>query len=177
MAIEKTEPKKKATPKKTTAKEAKKTVKTSAKKVTKKKNKYRKKPNSNKNETGRPIEIDREILVAKLEESASWGCSFTEMALHADVSRQYMYVLFNEMEGLKDRLDALRDNPTLAARKRVAEELPRNTNLAWDYLQKKQYKEFRAGADTTSDGKRFEFVRVKPKEAEEPETPDDGGTE
>ena len=80
--------------------------------------------------------------IKKLEEAAAFDASIDEMCFYADITPQTYYNWTKEDPKLLERLDALRNHPTLAARQRVVKGINESYFNAMDYLKRKKKAEF-----------------------------------
>jgi len=80
--------------------------------------------------------------IKKLEEAAAFDASIDEMCFYADISPQTYYNWTKADPKLLERLDALRNHPTLAARQRVVKGISESYQNAMDYLKRKKKGEF-----------------------------------
>ena len=94
---------------------------------------------------------DSEETIRKLEEGAALDCDVDEMCALANISRDTYYRWIKENPKLSDRLDKLRQEPFLKARRTIVEGLS-SYNNAMDYMKRKKKKEFGDNIDVTSDG-------------------------
>lgn len=120
---------------------------------------------SKKNKGGRPIKFSQEI-VQKLEEVFALDGTVEEACSFAGISRSAYYVWIDKHPKLKDRFDALREKPVLAARQTVVTAIKTDPAIAIKYLERKKRKEFGnqigidVGADKESINDLTEFFRV-----------------
>ena len=73
---------------------------------------------------------------------AEWDCSIEEMCLHSGISASTYHRWTKENPKLKERINELRNAPTLLARKTVNKKLSENYQNAMDYLKRKRKSEF-----------------------------------
>lgn len=102
-------------------------------------------------EAGRPTKLDDEVR-RKIEEAAALDASVEEIAFYAGVHRATLHRWLQEDEGLRDRIQELRERPILKARQTITKALD-DPNYAFKYLERKRRKEFGANVDLTTDGK------------------------
>lgn len=102
-------------------------------------------------EAGRPTKLDDEVR-RKIEEAAALDASVEEIAFYAGVHRATLHRWLQEDEGLRDRIQELRERPILKARQTITKALD-DPNYAFKYLERKKRKEFGANVDLTTDGK------------------------
>lgn len=104
---------------------------------------------TNKNGTaGRPTVID-EMVILKLEEAFSWGCTDLEACLNAGISKSTLYLYQKDHPEFSVRKEELKENPVLLARGTVVKAMQNDPKLSWDFLQKKKYKEFKTGIESS----------------------------
>ena len=75
-------------------------------------------------------------------------CTVEEACLFADISKQSFYNWINENPKMKDRFDALRNQPFLKARKTIMESL-KTPQYAFEYMKRKKKDEFSERAELT----------------------------
>ena len=80
--------------------------------------------------------------IRKLEEAASFRLNVTESCAHANISRDTYYEWMKKVPGLSDRLDDLRTNPTIRAKRRIVSQIDNDTNTAFRYLEKESPEEY-----------------------------------
>lgn len=88
-----------------------------------------------KNKGGRPSSMT-EIVVKKLEEAFSLGCSDEEACLYAGITRTTLWNYSKNNKEFIDRKALLKKNPVLLARKSVVESFEEHPELAWKYLER-----------------------------------------
>lgn len=96
---------------------------------------------------------DTEETVRKLEEGAAMDCDVDEMCSLADISRDTYYRWIKEDKVLSDRLDKLRQEPFLKARRAIVKGVAENYGNAIDYMKRKKKVEFGDNMDVTSGNK------------------------
>lgn len=84
---------------------------------------------------GRPT-VFTEITLKKIEEAFCFGCTDKEACVYADVSLASLYNYQNKHQEFADRKIVLKANPLLKARMCVVDELSKNPQLAFKYLEK-----------------------------------------
>lgn len=94
----------------------------------------------------RPTKINP-IVVKKLEEAFSLGCTDEEACIYADICKQTLYNLQDKNQEFLDRKELLKNKPVLEARKAVISSFKSNPNIAFKYLEKRKADEFRLGVD------------------------------
>lgn len=94
-----------------------------------------------KNRGGRPSKISS-LIIGKLEETASLDCTVKEMCFYAGINPDTYYAWIKKDKKLSDRLTALRNSPTLKARREVVKGLSRNPEFSLKYLERKKADEF-----------------------------------
>ena len=97
-------------------------------------------PPKKKSKSGRPTVMTKEIC-QKIEEVASLGGTFEEMAMYADITRQSIYAYMEEHPEYSDRIDALREKPILKARNTIMADMDTPDTAKW-YLERKRKSEF-----------------------------------
>lgn len=107
-------------------------------------------------------EEERVKIIEKLEEAARWDCSLEEMCLHAGIS----FDTFNRWQKrnpeLGERIEKLRNSPTLMARKTVISKIPESYQNAMDYLKRKRKSEFSERSELTgAEGKELPMPILK----------------
>jgi hypothetical protein len=112
------------------------------------------------NEDGKFTKKDKET-VRLIEEAFAMDCSKTEACLNANISRQTLYDWMKEDTGWAKRLDKLKATPFLLARKTIVKGIRENTRDAFEYMKRKNRKEFGDNVDLTSDGNELKPVLVK----------------
>lgn len=96
----------------------------------------------NKSKGGRPTKKTL-TTVRKLEEAFALGCTPTEAALFANISRETLYEWMRSDKEFSDRMESLKLKPVLRARQSMYNELEKgNVRLAMWYLERKRPKEF-----------------------------------
>jgi len=90
---------------------------------------------------GRHTVMTNEIVL-KLEQSFALDATVEEACSYAKISRSAFYVWLEKNPEFKDRIDDLRQNPILAARKTVVDNLGSNPKIAFKYLERKKKDEF-----------------------------------
>jgi len=86
--------------------------------------------------------VNWRTIIPKLRTAAAWGCSVTEMALHAGVGKTTLYDYLQENEELAEELERLRDKPVIKARKTVYDRIEESYQNAMDFLRRKRKEEF-----------------------------------
>jgi len=130
---------------------------------------------------GTKIKYSKDVRL-KLEAAAAFDATWEEIAFYAGISKQTLYTWMKDDPKLKERLDALRLNPVLSARKTVVESL-KDPVFAFKYLSKKKRDEFGDEAEiaahataTAADGTSVDLtLRVKKYEDEPTGTSDNRG--
>jgi hypothetical protein len=108
---------------------------------------------------GRPTEKTEEVI-RKIEEAAAMDCSVEEMASFAGIHRATLYRWIDEDEELKDRISELKLKPFLKARQTIIKSLE-NPQHAFEYMKRKNKKEFGDNVDVTTGGEALQPVLVK----------------
>jgi hypothetical protein len=101
---------------------------------------------------GRPTVMNKYVLTA-LEQAFSWDSTVDEACAHAGISRNTFYEYLKKNPEYEDKVDTLRQHPTLLARETVIKAIKTDANHAFKYLERKRRKEFGPNVDITSDGK------------------------
>lgn len=101
---------------------------------------------------GRPSVINSYTLTA-LEQAFSWDATVDEACCHAGVSRNAFYEHLKKNPEYQNKIDTLRQHPTLMARETVIKAIKTDANHAFRYLERKRRKEFGQNVDVTTDGK------------------------
>lgn len=93
--------------------------------------------------------------IKRLEEVFSLDGSIEEACFWAEISKQTYYNWLKKNPKMGERFDALRERPTLKARKEVVSGIDNNPEFALKYLERKKKKEFstQQNFDHTTDGK------------------------
>jgi hypothetical protein len=106
-------------------------------------------------EVGRKT-IMTEIVVKKLEEAFTMGCSDVEACLYAGISKQTLYNYQKKVPEFVDRKMELKNNPLLKARRTIYEGLDKVETAKW-YAERKAKKEFsiKQELDVTSQGEKI----------------------
>ena len=100
-------------------------------------------------------------VVLKLEQAFAIDASVEEACSYAEIARNTFYEYLKKNPSFQDRIDDLRQRPTLKARQTVVKHLE-DPNNAFKYLEKKRRKEFGQNIDITSGGEKisgFNFVK------------------
>jgi hypothetical protein len=100
--------------------------------------------------TGRPSVINDKVL-QKLEDAFIMGCTDNEASLYAGISISTLYAYCDRYPSFKIKKEALKDSPTLKARKTVVESLDKPLNAQW-YLERKKKDEFSIRREVTGEG-------------------------
>ena len=79
------------------------------------------------------------------------------MALFAGISKSSLYNWLSSVDGLKERLDELKNEPFLKARRTLVNDLDKTDTAKW-YMERKKKKEFGANLDMTSKGESFGVI-------------------
>jgi len=108
-----------------------------------------------------------EEVVKSIEEAYAMDCSVVEVLIHANISKQTLYNWRDDDKEWAERLDELKENPFLKARKTIIKGIGENYNNAMDYMKRKKKKEFGDNMDLTTDGEQLpvlvKFVNGKEK--------------
>ncbi|MFA7133057.1 MAG: hypothetical protein WC108_07135 [Bacteroidales bacterium] len=100
-----------------------------------------------KNLGGRPSKMTKEV-VKKLEEAFALDATVVEACFYANISRETFYNWMKADNKLCDRLEELRANPVLTARKTVVKSIEVDPDMAMKYLERKRKKEFSTRIET-----------------------------
>jgi len=73
-------------------------------------------------ELGTNTFLDEEIMVA-IYDAAARGCNYKEIALRAGIGRSTLYKMCKEKPDFRERLEELKNNPSLAARYNVTDQI------------------------------------------------------
>jgi hypothetical protein len=84
-----------------------------------------------------------------LEEAAALDCTIEEMCFYAGISKPTYYAYLEADHELSARLEALRNEPILAARQTIIKALKTNPQQANWYLERKRKKEFAERKEVT----------------------------
>jgi hypothetical protein len=99
-----------------------------------------------------PVKLTPEVSL-KLEQAAAIDATWEECAFYAGISVATLYNWLESVEGLRERLEALRKKPVLKARQTVVSSLD-TPSMALEYLKCKRKDEFAQRSETTgADGK------------------------
>lgn len=102
-----------------------------------------------KNLGGRPKKINEEIL-GKLREAFLIGCTDEEACFYANINKDTMYEFQKINLWFSDWKEALKDNPTIQARKTLFAGLGKSDDAKW-FLERKKKKEFSARNELTGE--------------------------
>ena len=80
--------------------------------------------------------------IKKLEEAAGVRLNDKESCAYAGISRDTYYDWIKRVPGLADRLDDLRTNPLIRAKRRITSQLDTDTHTAFRYLEKQDPEEY-----------------------------------
>lgn len=95
---------------------------------------------------GRPT-VWNEVVAAKIEYAASIGCSNREIALFSGISENTLQRWLNEIDGLRERVEMLKEQPVVRARTIVHARMHESYSNAMDYLKRKKRDEFGDSVD------------------------------
>lgn len=98
----------------------------------------------------------------KIEEAAAMDCTMEEIAFYANISKQTLYNWMESDKKFKERLDELRTNPVLKARRTIVDKLDNAEHAKW-YLERKRKTEFsqKIETDITSKGEQINVLDPK----------------
>jgi hypothetical protein len=100
----------------------------------------------------KPVKFTDEVS-AKLEHAAAIDADWEDMAFYAEISKSTLYNWLASIDGLKERLDALKNKPILKARKVLVDNLDKGkVETAKWYLERKKKDEFSARTEQKHDG-------------------------
>lgn len=94
-----------------------------------------------KKKAGRPSEKTPEVI-RKIEEIAALDGTVEEMAFFAGIHRATLYRWLEDDKELSDRIEALRQEPVLLARRTVVSAIKESPGIAMSYLERKKKNEF-----------------------------------
>ena len=80
--------------------------------------------------------------IKKLEEAAGARLSDKSSCSYAGISRDTFYRWLKQVPGLADRLDDLKENPIIRAKRRIVSQIDNDTNVAFRYLEKEDPEEY-----------------------------------
>lgn len=99
-----------------------------------------------------PVKFTPEVS-KKLEEAAALDCAWEEIAFFAGISKVTLYNWLESIDGLRERLNELKQEPFLKARRTVVSNLDSVQGAQW-YLERKKKNEFAQRSEHTgADGK------------------------
>ena len=101
-----------------------------------------------------PVKLTPEVS-QKLEQAAAMDATWEECSLFAGISPATLYNWMESIDGLRERLEALRARPLLKARQTIVDALDDPRHAQW-YVERKAKKEFGSNIDVTTDGKALE---------------------
>jgi hypothetical protein len=105
-------------------------------------------------------------IVKKLEEAAALDCTIEEMCFYAGISKPTYYSYLEADPELLARLEALRNDPILAARQTIIKAIKTDKGTAAWYLERKRKKEFAERKEhTAADGEPLFDAETKSKAA------------
>lgn len=118
------------------------------------------------NPVGRPSVVDDQVI-AKLEGAFSKGHTVLEACLIAGISKDAYYNYCKEHPELKERVELLREQPAMHARRNLADSIEGGdlSNSRW-YLERKKKDEFSTSSDVNLGGQvdvslKLEFISAK----------------
>lgn len=80
--------------------------------------------------------------IRKLEEAAGVRLNVTESCAYAGISRFTYYEWMKKVKGLSNKLEDLRANPLIRAKRRIVSQLDNDTGTAFRYLEKESPEEY-----------------------------------
>lgn len=105
---------------------------------------------------------DEKIILLKLEEAFSIGCTDEEACTYADISTSSFYNYQKDRPEFQERKARLKDKPILLARKVVVDAIKdKDTDMAFKYLERKRKAEFGTRLDLTTDGEPLNKITVE----------------
>lgn len=103
-----------------------------------------------------------EMVLLKLEEAFSIGCTDEEACTYADISTTAFYRYQDANPEFRERKARLKDKPVLLARKVIVDAIKdKNTDIAFKYLERKRKAEFGSRIDLTTDGEPLNKITVE----------------
>ena len=105
-----------------------------------------------------PVKLD-DSVTTKLEQAAAIDATWEECAFYANISVSCLYNWLESVEGLRERLEALRNKPVLKARQTIINSLEVPKDAQW-YLERKRKKEFGSSLDLTSGNEKLNIQLV-----------------
>jgi len=104
-------------------------------------------------------------VIAKLEEVWEIGGSDAEAALHADISTFSLSRYLQAYPKISLRKEALKEKPTLTARREVVKGLQSDPEFSLKYLERKKKNEFSLRSELTgADGKPISYTDMSEEE-------------
>ncbi|MCK9598074.1 MAG: hypothetical protein M0R37_12095 [Bacteroidales bacterium] len=94
-----------------------------------------------------PVKLTDEVSL-KLEQAAAIDATWEECAFYAGISPACLYNWLESVEGLRERLEALRNKPVLKARQSLVGSLD-SPEMALKYLERKRKVEFALRLEST----------------------------
>ncbi|MBU0472087.1 MAG: hypothetical protein KKF65_05660 [Nanoarchaeota archaeon] len=82
------------------------------------------------------------VVLKKLEEAYSWGCTDAEAAIYSNISTSTLYKYQKENPGFLERKELLKSKVILQARRAVIDSFKEKPGLAFKYLERKLPNEF-----------------------------------
>ena len=92
-------------------------------------------------DVGRPT-VMTDIVIGKLEEAFSLGCTDAESCFYAGIAKDTLYEYQTKNPDFTDRKEALKESPIFKARKSVVDAMPNDPELSLKYLERKKKDEF-----------------------------------
>lgn len=96
----------------------------------------------------------------KIEEAAALDASMEEIAFYAGIHRSTLYEWVAQDKELSNRIQELREQPILKARRTIINAL-NDPNYSFKYLERKRRKEFGTNIDVTTDGQPLQINVIK----------------
>lgn len=101
-----------------------------------------------------------QIVLSKLTEAFSWGCTDAEACLHANISPAALYRMQEKIKGFREQKELLKNDPVLKIRANLIKEATKDGNLGLKVLERIKKDEFalKTNVDLTSLGQRLGVV-------------------
>lgn len=97
--------------------------------------------NTNSKAVGRPTAMTKEVI-GKLEQAFAYGASDKEACFYAGINPDTLYEYQKKHPEFTERKEALKEQPILAARQKVVQEIKNDVKNAQWYLERKRKDEF-----------------------------------
>lgn len=90
-----------------------------------------------------------QIVLGKLTDAFSWGCTDREACIHADISEDTLYEYCKKHPEFSELKERKKETPILKARETILNKVTESYANSMDYLKRKRKKEFGdAGSDS-----------------------------